>query len=343
MLYVWIRQPDPGAATVSRRPPGKVTDVHSFPHDGSGETWAKIILFGEHSVVYGHPALALPLHSLRMHADVRPIAGPTVLRSLGYAGPLADAGPRFAGVARAVEVALDYAGHPGAGLDIATSSDFPPERGLGSSAAAAGAVIRAVLNAFDIEAGGQELFELTQEAERVAHGRSSGLDAVATAARGPIHFHSGRMNLVRMDLAAHIVVADSGIHGSTRSAVSGVRRRYEHDHEHIGETLVGLGDLARRAVRDVRAGDALALGDEMNTAQRLLRRLGVSNSRLDALNRAAIEAGALGAKLTGGGLGGCVIALAGTEMVAERVRSALRRAGAVHTWVHSPQPTEVSA
>lgn len=316
--------------------------MQTVPHEGYGETWAKIILFGEHSVVYGHPALALPLHSLRMRARVRPVVGDSTLEGLGYHGSLKDSGGAFASVRRAIEVALDYAGAPGVSVAVETSSDFPPERGLGSSAASAGAVIRAILNAMDVSADGQRLFELTQQAERIAHGRPSGLDAVATAARGPIHFHSGRMRLVRMRLDAPIVVADSGVHGSTREAVSGVRVRYEHDHEGIGRILVGLGELARAAVRDVRVGDAHALGNKMNRAQVLLARLGVSDSRLDALTRAARQAGALGAKLTGGGLGGCVIAVAGSLADAARIRVALREAGAVRTWVHAPETTEVS-
>ena len=184
-------------------------------------TWAKIILFGEHAAVYGHPALVLPLHSLRMRARAVPLAqGPSRLRGLGYDGPLDGAGPGFGSIRRAIETALDYAGHPDAAFAIETVSDFPPERGLGSSAASAGAVIRAVLNAYDIPARGQQLFELTQVAEQVAHGHPSGIDAAATAARGLIHFHSGRMNLVPTHLTAHIVVADSGIHGSTRAAVA---------------------------------------------------------------------------------------------------------------------------
>lgn len=307
-------------------------------------TWAKIILFGEHSVVYGHPALALPLHSLRMRARVMPLSeGPSMLRGLGYDGPLDASGPRFGSIRRAVETALDYAGHPEAALAIETVSDFPPERGLGSSAASAGAVIRAVLNAYDIPARGQQLFELTQVAEQVAHGHPSGLDAVATAARGPISFHSGHMSLVPMNLSSHIVVADSGIHGSTREAVGGVRSRYERDHERIGQILVSLGDLARGALHDLRVGDAAAIGDRMNAAQDLLTDLGVSNRRLNALVRAARDAGALGAKLTGGGLGGCMIALAGTAEAAELIRVGLRRAGAARIWVHSPVASEVVA
>lgn len=317
--------------------------VQLVPHAGSGETWAKIILFGEHSVVYGQPALALPLRSLRMRARVTAAAGLSMLRSLDYAGPLADSGARFACLRRAVEVALDKVGHPEAQLSVETVSDFPPERGMGSSAASAGAVIRAVLGAFSVVATAEELFDLTQRAEQVAHGQPSGLDAVTTSARGPVHFQSGHMELVPMNLDAHLVVADSGIRGSTRVAVSGVRTRFESDPDGVGEVLDELGELAREAIRDVAEGEIAPLGTAMNRAQQLLTHLGVSDHRLDLLNAAALGAGALGAKLTGGGLGGCVISLAPTVERAEHIRSALRSAGAVRTWVHPLHPVRVSA
>lgn len=317
--------------------------VQLVPHAGSGETWAKIILFGEHSVVYGQPAIALPLRSLRMRARVSASAGLSMLRSLDYEGPLRESGARFACVRRAVEVALDKVGHPEAQLSVETISDFPPERGMGSSAASAGAVIRAVLGAFGVAASAEELFDLTQRAERVAHGKPSGLDAVATSARGPVQFQAGRMEIVPMNLDAHLVVADSGIRGSTRVAVSGVRTRFENDPGGVGEILEELGELARLAVRDVAEGEITALGVAMNRAQQLLAHLGVSDHHLDLLNAAAIRAGALGAKLTGGGLGGCVISLAPTVDAAVHIRSALRAAGAVRTWVHPLHPIRVEA
>ena len=88
------------------------------PHVGHGQTVAKIILFGEHSVVYGHPAIAMPLRTLRMIARVEPTDGPGTLSGLGWSGPLSEAPTRFSSIVKAAEVALAFAGHPGAGLRI---------------------------------------------------------------------------------------------------------------------------------------------------------------------------------------------------------------------------------
>lgn len=310
-------------------------DRHSSVREGRGRTWAKVILLGEHSVVYGHPAVALPLHDLRMRATAAPVPGPSRLCSLDYRGPIDRSGPRFACVARAFDKAREFSGRLGQSFEITTRSDFPHARGLGSSAAASGAVIRAVLDACRRDASADELFALTQMAERVAHGNPSGLDAAATSSSSPIRFQGGRMRPVSQRIAhAHLVIADSGVQGSTREAVSGLRRRYEQDAEGVGPLIDGLGALARTAITALHDGDAPALGEAMNRAHTVLAGLDLSLPVLDRLVGAARRAGALGAKLTGGGLGGCVIALTGSEGTADRVRSALRRAGAPAAWTH---------
>ena len=310
-------------------------DRHSSVREGRGRTWAKVILLGEHSVVYGHPAVALPLHDLQMRATAVPVPGPSRLCSLDYRGPIDRSGPRFACVARAFDKAREFSGRLGQSFEITTRSDFPHARGLGSSAAASGAVIRAVLDACRRDASADELFALTQMAERVAHGNPSGLDAAATSSSSPIRFQGGRMRPVSQRIAhAHLVIADSGVQGSTREAVSGLRRCYEQDAEGTGPLIDGLGALARTAITALHDGDAPALGEAMNRAHTVLAGLDLSLPVLDRLVGAARRAGALGAKLTGGGLGGCVIALTGSEGAADRVRSALRRAGAPAAWTH---------
>ena len=134
--------------------------------EGHGRTWAKAILLGEHSVVYGHPAVALPLHDLQMRATAAPVHGPSRLRCLDYCGPIDRAGPRFACIARAFEAAREFSGCLDLSFEITTRSDFPHERGLGSSAAAAGAIIRAVLDACRRDASTSELFALTPAGDR---------------------------------------------------------------------------------------------------------------------------------------------------------------------------------
>lgn len=334
---------------------------------GYGETCAKVILFGEHSVVYGHSAVALPLKNLRMRATVRscdcgsaanPASSQTkspqtqspqisspqtqspetfdskiTLSCLGFNGKLSEIPPRFSSIRAAIRAALEFVGWCGESLHVATESDFPPERGLGSSAAAAGAVIRAILDYYGARASDDELFALTQAAERVAHGRSSGLDATATSASWPVRFKRGEFSRMDICMRAWLVLADSGCKGMTRETVEALRAKLDAHPCEVGAQLDVLGAIAVEAEDDLALGRAENMGARMNRAHKILANLGVSTPQLDKLVRAACEHGALGAKLTGGGGGGCVIALTDSADAAERVSAALRNAGARGTWI----------
>ncbi len=337
---------------------------------GYGETCAKVILFGEHSVVYGYSAIALPLKNLRMRATVtgRDLAGEETatcetcetsetsetcaeipesadytiplnsdsritLSCLDFNGKLSEVPPRFSSVRTAIHAALEFAGRVGDSLHVVTESNFPPERGLGSSAASAGAVIRAILDYYKIRASENEIFALTQSAERVAHGRPSGLDATATSASWPVRFSSGEFSRMEINMRAWLILADSGCKGMTRVTVDALRARMDTQPDAVKNKLDELGAIANQAADDLALGRAADMGARMTRAHRILADLGVSTPQLDKLVRAALDHGALGAKLTGGGGGGCVIALANTEAAAEQVGAALRAAGACGTWI----------
>lgn len=321
---------------------------------GYGETCAKVILFGEHSVVYGYSAIALPLKNLRMRATVtgRDLAGEEnagcetsetsiplnsdsriTLSCLDFNGKLSEVPPRFSSVRTAIHAALEFAGRVGDSLHVVTESNFPPERGLGSSAASAGAAIRAILDYYKIRASEDEIFALTQSAERVAHGRPSGLDATATSASWPVRFSSGEFSRMEINMRAWLILADSGCKGMTRVTVDALRARMDEQPDAVKNKLDELGAIANQAADDLALGRAADMGARMTRAHRILADLGVSTPQLDKLVRAALDHGALGAKLTGGGGGGCVIALADTEAAAEQISAALRAAGACGTWI----------
>lgn len=328
-------------------------------HKGYGETCAKVILFGEHSVVYGHSAIALPLKNLRMRAVVtscneslapascessasaprESLASTTNLDShitlscLDFTGKLSEIPARFNSIRTAIRASLEFAGWSGENLHIFTESDFPAERGLGSSAAAAGAVIRAILDYYGVAASDDEIFKLTQTAECVAHGRSSGLDATATAASWPVRFSRGCFDRMEINMRAWLVLADSGCKGMTRETVEALRSRLESNPVEVGSQLNKLGEIAAVAEDDLAFGRIENMGKQMTFAHRILADLGISTAKLDALVDAACQHGALGAKLTGGGGGGCVIALADSEDAAKRVSEAFKNAGACDTWI----------
>ncbi|QBE48144.1 mevalonate kinase [Leucobacter triazinivorans] len=303
---------------------------------GTGTAHAKAILFGEHAVVYGAPAIAVPLHQLEVETMIRPTPGSELrIESELFAGTASSAPEVLRPVITAVRAALGAVGAVGAEemqAQLRVRSAIPHGRGLGSSAAVAAAIARAAADLFGTELDADAFHEIVQRAERVAHGNPSGIDARAVSAAGPIRFHGGSARPTGVGAPLTFVLADSGVPGSTAAAVAGVRERRAADPVRMDRAISQLADIAEGSVLDLELGDRSALGSRMLEAHALLGRIGVSTVQLDALVEAARAAGAHGAKLTGGGLGGCVLALAESEAQAEHIALALRSTGAPRTW-----------
>lgn len=304
-----------------------------------GEAHAKSILMGEHSVVYGHPAIALPVSSLRTMAWIDRVADSPLLFSMdGEVISIDEMPQRFASIAAATRAALARFQLPERDLLIRLRSGIPPAAGLGGSAAVAHAVIEALRDLADGSLSESERFELVQEAERVAHGNPSGLDATATRSRGPVFFQQGQSRPLTVGKRMWLVIGDTGVRGSTSLAVARVRGFVE-SHQVRGRTLLELlGELTESAVRQLARGDVARLGQRMNSAQAALDELGVGHESVTDLVAAARAAGAAGAKLTGAGCGGCVIALADSAQLADVVSHAMTASNAVATWTVEVDP-----
>lgn len=306
---------------------------------GTGAAHAKAILFGEHAVVYGAPAIALPLHQLEVEARIRATPGSELrIESELFAGSAETAPELLRPVITAVRAALSVSGTPNDQVQLRVRSAIPHGRGLGSSAAVAAAIARSTADMCGVDLSTDQLHDIVQRAERVAHGNPSGIDARAVAADAPIKFHGGRTQATGVGAQLTFVLADSGVPGSTATAVAGVRERRAADPANMDRAIAQLSEIAEGSVLDLELGDREALGARMLEAHRLLGELGVSTVKLDALVDAAHAAGAAGAKLTGGGLGGCVLALAESADQAEHVALALRAAGAPRTWTTTVAP-----
>ncbi|WP_437922582.1 mevalonate kinase [Sorangium sp. So ce291] len=316
-----------------------------------GQASGKVILLGEHAVVYGAPALAAGIER-GARARAARSSGASALWLGGREHGAPAEGEAAGDVAQAFAALL--AALPGAGpVRVAAESDLPPGGGLGSSAALGVAIARAVaaLARGPVEPRVEtETAEaaLTAEAtvaaaaawERVFHGNPSGIDTAAAARGGCFRFtkaHGTTSLAPRDDL--WLCVGSTGVSSSTRSMVDLVARLFERKPTLAESSIAGIAALVENAALAIEAGDAIGLGRLMDLNQMLLAGMFVSTEAIEALCRLAREAGALGAKLTGAGGGGSVIALlpppspgdggAAPEVpnVANRVLAAWRDAG----------------
>jgi mevalonate kinase len=328
----------------------------------------KIILFGEHAVVYGRPALAVPMTQVQATVDILE-ANDTVTdgkpdweadkrmavragdKSWGrhilidapdiglfstldclLSAPTPDP---IASVIVSVFQALMIDSPPA--LKISIRSTIPVASGMGSGAAVSVALIRALSYMVQRPLSDEAVSALAFEAEKLYHGSPSGIDNTVVTYARPVYFVKGQLiETFRAKKPFTIVIGDTGISASTKTSVGDVRKLWEADKARWEKVFDAVGDIVRQARREIEIGDTDSLGPLMDANHSLLQEMTVSSPELDRLVSTARSAGALGAKLSGGGRGGNMIALV-TPDKREQVEASLRAAGARRVLVTTVQ------
>ncbi|WP_160671034.1 mevalonate kinase [Clostridium sp. C8-1-8] len=300
-----------------------------------GEAHSKLILVGEHAVVYGKPAIAIPF-PLKVKAVTSSYSGKIMLESAIYSGAIENIPMKMQGLSACIKETLKKLNKSWYGLKILIDSEVPSGRGLGSSAAVAIAIVRSLFSFFEEELSDEELFRLVQISERYAHGKPSGIDTASEICECPIWFEKGKdIFPIKSGKELFIVVADTGRVGDTHTAVGNVKKKYDLEPLKVQKSLNEIGKVVDSARSSIIDGEINSLGRLLYSNHKELINLGVSDDQLDLLVEAAMKAGALGAKLTGGGLGGCMIALASSLEKARLISSELIKAGAFKSWYFS--------
>ncbi|MFT9205436.1 MAG: mevalonate kinase [Liquorilactobacillus mali] len=300
-----------------------------------GVSHAKIILIGEHSVVYGKPAIALPLSEVKTTVTIEQTYNmPSSIKSRYFDGPLTSMPNAMKGLKHLILLILKKNNKLDLSFTMTIKSDLPAERGMGSSAATAIAVTRALYNFLGLELTQEELLALANVSEIDMHGNPSGLDAATSASNQPVWMiKDHELKEIPIHLDGCLLICDSGIKGRTGEAVASVRDLLQKKPFETSVLLNKLEKLAYDAKKQLNNNDISGLGDTFNRAHDQLKKLGVSDEKLDRLIDISKELGSLGSKLTGGGRGGCFICLMPSKEVAQKAEYVLKREGVTQTWI----------
>lgn len=292
----------------------------------------KVILFGEHAVVYGRPAIAVPVTQVKATAIVRsapPGSGLTLIAGDLKKQIVLATAPEDEPLAAAARFTLAHLNADEPDATITIRSTIPIASGLGSGAAVSTALVRALAGFLGHKLPPAEVSSLVFEVEKMHHGTPSGIDNTVVAYGQPVYFVRGQpIERLKVGRTFTLLIGDTGIPSPTGEVVAHVRRTWQREPAHYDALFDRIGDIVDEARQAIENGDIDALGPLMDENHDLLIELGVSSPKLDSLTEAARLAGALGAKLSGAGQGGNMIALVEDDYI-EDVEIALKESGAV--------------
>jgi len=300
---------------------------------GRGSGFGKAILFGEHFVVHGVPGIVSAIDSTADAEVKKTETGITVEDERKGAKGYTE--KKRAQQKESIERILKTMGidPEKAGLKIWLGGNLPSFSGIGASAASSVAIARATAEEFKMRLSDEKINEVAYEAEKAYAGTPSGIDNTAATYGGLIWFKrnlSGGPNTIEklsIREPVEIVMGNTGIVADTKEMVAGVAERKERNPEKYNPLFKQAGELALTARKALEDFDLRGVGRLMNKNHRLLQEIEVSCKELDYLVNLAIEQGAFGAKLTGGGGGGCMVALTPTKELQESVATAMEKEG----------------
>ena len=335
-IKVWKAQEIIAELTDPEGETGHAAARRSAEDETFGVGYGKVVILGEHAVVYGRHAIAAPVPmTIRATVEDCDEGIHILIPRWGVEFQLAtNPGDRHS-FQRPAGVMLDELGLSDQAMRIEVFSDVPRSMGLGGSAAMAVAIVRALDKHYRLGLSDEEVNRLAFEAEKLAHGHPSGIDNTLACYAKPLVYRSGTPPLVEpLNIRTPIpmVIGMTGYEGLTAKTVGRINTAWQQDRKLYERIFDQIDTLVLRGVQAIQDEDLGTLGELMNVCHGMLNAMQVSTPELEQLVDIARESGALGAKLTGGGGGGSIIALCDGDMsaVIDAIRSAGYRALPVH-------------
>jgi mevalonate kinase len=300
---------------------------------GRGSGFGKTILFGEHFVVHGIPGIASAVDSATDAEVKKTQKGINVMDERTGAKGYAEKKKlqQLESIERMLKaMKLDP---KKVAMDIWLGGNLPGFSGLGASAASSVAIARAIAEEFNLTLSDEKINDVAYEAEKAYAGNPSGIDNTAATFGGLIWFEknlgggSNTIEQLGIREPVEIIIGNTGIVANTKAMVAGVAERKEQNPEEYGTIFRQAEELAHKGRKALEKFDLKQVGELMNENHRLLQEIEVSCKELDYLVDLARKQGAFGAKMTGGGGGGCMLALTPEKMLQEKVASAIENEG----------------
>ena len=300
---------------------------------GRGSGFGKTILFGEHFVVHGVPGIASAVDSAADAEVKKAVKGINVTDERSGAKGYAEKKKlqQLESIERMLK-AMDMDPKKVA-IDIWLGGNLPGFSGLGASAASSVAIARAIAEEFNLDLSDERINDIAYEAEKAYAGNPSGIDNTAATFGGLIWFKknlgggSNTIEQLSIREPVEIVIGNTGIVANTKAMVAGVGERKKQNPEKYGAIFRQAENLAHKGRKALEEFDLKQVGELMNENHRLLQEIEVSCKELDYLVDLAREQGAFGAKMTGGGGGGCMLALTPRKDLQKAVAAAMENEG----------------
>ena len=301
---------------------------------GFGKGYGKTILFGEHFVIYGFSAIASALGSSTT-ANVKIIEGKGWIVNDQRPETPGYKIKKFDEAQQSIKNVLEYLkiDTDSQKLEITFAGDLIAASGVGASAAQCTSLARALNDSFNLNLDDEKINEAAYEGEKAYHGTPSGIDNTASTYGGLIWFvknlsgGKNTMDLLQSPIKMPLIIVNSGITASTAEVVADVRRLKDENPNKFEKIFKEYKEIADKAKMALLEGNIISIGNLMNQNHKLLQEITVSGEINDKLVQIALKNGAIGAKMTGTGRGGLVIALAENKEIQEKIAKAIEKEG----------------